>query len=211
MANRFISDLHFHHMNIIKYDNRPFENVDEHDAYIVQEWNKVVAPEDDVYILGDILLTNGQKMLNYRAKILSKLNGKLHLVVGNHDGEFSVLLKSGLFESVKDIESIVEPTGRRIVACHYPLMSWANMYKGCIHLYGHVHNFTEDAYQVEKYKQSFLLNGKELSMYNVCASLPWINYVPRTLEEIISGYEREKRTYRQKLEDSHIARNNSRN
>jgi calcineurin-like phosphoesterase family protein len=206
MANRFISDLHFSHANIIKYDGRPFTSLQEHDEYIVKEWNKVVSPEDDVYILGDIVLVNGVKTIEYRKEILSRLNGKLHLVKGNHDGKDATLHQSKSFESISELEKLVLPNGTHIIMCHYPLMSWAHMYKGSYHLYGHVHNFTEDAYQVENYKHSYEVNGKPLKMYNVCASLPWINYVPRTLEEIVAGYEAHKESYLTKLRSTHADR-----
>lgn len=49
----YISDLHFGHSNIIRFDNRPFSNVQEMEETIVKNWNERVAKDDVVYILGD--------------------------------------------------------------------------------------------------------------------------------------------------------------
>ena len=49
----YISDCHFGHKNVITFDKRPFETVEEMDAYIIKQWNSVVSNQDDVYILGD--------------------------------------------------------------------------------------------------------------------------------------------------------------
>ena len=47
----FTSDTHWGHANILKYDNRPFATIDEHDEELVRRWNAVVAPGDVVYHL----------------------------------------------------------------------------------------------------------------------------------------------------------------
>ena len=59
MANRYISDLHFFHKNVTamgsNFDNRPFQDIEEMHAGIRKRWNQEVAPEDDVYVLGDLI------------------------------------------------------------------------------------------------------------------------------------------------------------
>lgn len=59
--NYFISDLHFGHFNIIRYDNRPFNSVDEMDKVLIDNWNSVVSDDDTIYILGDISWHNEEK------------------------------------------------------------------------------------------------------------------------------------------------------
>ena len=49
----YTSDLHFGHRNVLKFDNRPFANVDEMDLVLIENWNNRVQPDDTVYILGD--------------------------------------------------------------------------------------------------------------------------------------------------------------
>ena len=35
----FVSDLHLSHKNILKYDNRPFNSIEEHDQSIINNIN----------------------------------------------------------------------------------------------------------------------------------------------------------------------------
>lgn len=52
--NFYTSDLHLGHANVIKFDNRPFANVDEMDQCIIIRWNERVSDDDTVFILGDV-------------------------------------------------------------------------------------------------------------------------------------------------------------
>ena len=52
MANFYIADLHIGHENSLKFDNRPFANINEMHQAIVDNWNRVVSGNDTVYILG---------------------------------------------------------------------------------------------------------------------------------------------------------------
>lgn len=79
----FTSDFHFNHANVIKYCNRPFETVDQMNEVLLKAWNEVVKPEDTVYFLGDFCF-NPQKALEW----LSKLNGEIIFISGNHDKTF---------------------------------------------------------------------------------------------------------------------------
>lgn len=82
MSKTFVtSDLHFGHNQPFLYGFRGFKNIYEHDEAIIKNWNSVVQPEDDVYILGDIMLNNNDAgIMN-----LKSLKGKIHIVRGNHD------------------------------------------------------------------------------------------------------------------------------
>lgn len=76
----FSSDHHFSHANIIKYDNRPFETINEMNEELVRRWNAVVSPDDEVIYLGDFSLSRDAVL-----KYLPRLNGIKHLISGNHD------------------------------------------------------------------------------------------------------------------------------
>ena len=46
MKTYVIADTHFNHSNIIKYCNRPFNDVIDMNEKIINNWNKVVKKED---------------------------------------------------------------------------------------------------------------------------------------------------------------------
>ena len=77
----FISDTHFNHNNIIKYCNRPFKSINEMNQTIINNWNKTVKADDEIYHLGDLVLGKKEEMYN----TVSNLNGKKYLIRGNHD------------------------------------------------------------------------------------------------------------------------------
>lgn len=77
----FISDLHFGHKNIINFEPvyRKGKDVDEHNLWLVKQWNSVINKRDVVYVLGDIVFG----VDNFRW--LYMLNGEKHCLLGNHD------------------------------------------------------------------------------------------------------------------------------
>lgn len=81
MTTWYTSDLHLGHDNIVGFCNRPWSNVDEMNEGIVQNWNEMVHPRDDVYVLGDLALGK----LDDSLAVAARLNGNKFLVPGNHD------------------------------------------------------------------------------------------------------------------------------
>ena len=53
MRNWYIADTHFGHCNVIRFDGRPFGDVEEMDRVLMENWNARVGDGDDVYVLGD--------------------------------------------------------------------------------------------------------------------------------------------------------------
>lgn len=81
MTTWYTSDLHLGHANIVKFCDRPWDTVDQMNEGIVQRWNNVVAPDDEVYVLGDLALGK----LDDSLAVAARLNGQKYLVPGNHD------------------------------------------------------------------------------------------------------------------------------
>lgn len=80
------SDLHFGHDKPFLYEPRGFNNIEEHDRAIIKNWNSIVEWDDEVIVLGDIMLNdniNGRKCWN-------QLNGHKTVVLGNHDSNARV-------------------------------------------------------------------------------------------------------------------------
>lgn len=79
-----ISDLHLGHRNIIHYCRRPFSSTGEMDDVLIRNWNYRVTPSDEVFYLGD--LCHGKNAAP-ASEYLSQLNGRIHVISGNHDEE----------------------------------------------------------------------------------------------------------------------------
>ena len=86
------SDLHFGHSKDFLWAPRGFNSSAEHDETIIQNWNSIVAENDEVYLLGDLMLENTE----YGLSCVSRLNGRLHLIRGNHDSDVRWALYAGL-------------------------------------------------------------------------------------------------------------------
>lgn len=173
----FTSDLHFGHKNIIGYDERPFETIEEMDKTIIENWNKKVKPEDTVYILGDISWYNDQKTV----EIYSQLNGHKRLIKGNHDRIHGKV--RDCFESIKDYDEI-KVGDKTCILCHYPIHFYNHHYHGAIMLYGHVHNSQEEVY-TQQIRNDMLRNEIPCAMYNV-GTMMW-QFEPVTFDEILNG------------------------
>jgi calcineurin-like phosphoesterase family protein len=182
----FTSDLHIFHKNIISICNRPYKDVlDTEYTFseigvsftkstvvidsainkmwedIKEKWNKKVKQDDTVFILGDFIWNCS---IGKCRRIMSQLNGKKVLIIGNHDKETAY--DHSLFEHIGKLEEIrVQYPNKEwydigecadevdypkfkeqmFVLCHYPLASWNGSYRGTINLFGHSHNnFPED-------------------------------------------------------------------
>lgn len=140
----FTSDHHFGHKNIIKYSNRPFNDVTEMNEEMIKRWNSKVAPNDKVYHIGDMGMCSAEDM----REILYRLNGRIFLIKGNH--ESSALAVPDRFEWIKDYFelSVKDPetkTGRqKITLLHYAMKVWRSSFRGTWHLYGHSHGSLKD-------------------------------------------------------------------
>ena len=137
----FASDYHFCHTNVIKYDNRPFESVEEMNEVLVNNWNSRVGKKDVVIYLGDLSFErNG----NETQRIVKELNGTIHYILGNHDDEKD-MRKLNRFETISDyinlsIHDLDTPRKKQgIMMMHYPILSWDKAHHGDWHLHGHCH------------------------------------------------------------------------
>ena len=181
--NYFISDLHFGHTNCLAFDNRPFKTIEEHDYWLIREWNETVGMDDDVYILGDISWYGSVKTI----EIFKQLNGRLHLIKGNHD---TTVLKNpelrGLFVEITDYKELYIDKNLSIVLCHYPITCFKNHFYGWYHFYGHVHSSFEWNMMENNKRLMTELYSKPCNMFNVGAMMTYMNYKPRTFEQIVN-------------------------
>lgn len=81
----FIADLHIDHKNILVYENRPFRDLDHMKEILIDNWNSTVKKKDYIWVLGDFCFGN-QALVK---SVVSRLNGRIFLIQGNHDGSHS--------------------------------------------------------------------------------------------------------------------------
>ena len=133
----FTSDLHLGHANSIEFTHRPFADVDEMNETLIRSINMVVDKKDELWILGDFAYkVDREKVRELRNSILCK---RVHLVVGNHDKDYS---QDHIFQSVQHYKELKTPYGRFILF-HYPIMEWNAAHYGSVHLHGHIHSTGE--------------------------------------------------------------------
>lgn len=140
----FTSDLHFGHRNIMKFCNRPWENVEEMDKALINNWNSVVGKNDIVFDLGDFAFASNSKW----KYILNQLNGRHYLILGNHDvSRYPGDKTMELFERVEH-QMIVKIDDRYVYLNHYPYLCYGGSYRGhdqgIWQLFGHVHSRPND-------------------------------------------------------------------
>lgn len=176
--NFYIADTHFGHRNIIRYDNRPFFTVKEMDDTLIDRWNEVVGDKDTVYILGDFSWYQEGETL----KILDCLSGRKVLIKGNHDKISHQVAKQ--FVKVCDYLEITDDN-TRVVMSHYPMPFWNGQFRDSVHLYGHVHNSHQWNFCRSWRRELQQIQDIPMRMYNVGCMMEYMDYMPRTLEEII--------------------------
>lgn len=134
----FISDLHFGHQNIITYSQRPYKNVEEMNESIITNYNKIVKNNDIVFNLGDVSF---QKYNDFK-NTLRRLNGKINLILGNHDriilDNQEELIKEKLLNNVQHYLEFTYNKQLYIMS-HFAFRTWNQSHKGSIALYGHSH------------------------------------------------------------------------
>ena len=113
------SDTHFGHQKDFLYEPRGFTNIQEHDTQIIKNWNKIVSYDDDVYHLGDVMLNDN----DYGLKCLKQLNGKIHIICGNHDTDTRRALYKDCYNVVEVVDAKNLKYGQyHFFLSHYPCL-----------------------------------------------------------------------------------------
>ena len=154
----FIADPHFGDERIRRYENRPFQTVEEMDCELIRRWNAVVTESDTVFVLGDFGADG------YESEILTQLNGRKLLCKGIHVSKSTTDYRIAGFEEVYDHPIIIE--GFWILS-HDALYVNSNM--PYANIFGHVHN-------------SPII--KDYSKQHFCVSVERIDYTPITFDAI---------------------------
>lgn len=138
----YIADTHFQHENVIHSCRRPFLTSEVMDEYIVARWNEVVGRDDIVFHLGDFSMRLGEGADRVRS-LFQRLNGRKHLVLGNHDvdrrGRVHKTLSALDWAEPPSHMSFTSDAGMPVVLSHYAQRAWLHKERGAVHFYGHSH------------------------------------------------------------------------
>ena len=128
----FIGDTHFGHENILKFGRTGYDDINEHNEHLVANWNSVVTDNDRVYHLGDIAFSS-------RYDYLSRLNGKLTIILGNHD--YPSKLK--LIQEFRPDARICGCASyhKDIILTHIPVHPSQLEHRYKYNIHGHLHDF----------------------------------------------------------------------
>lgn len=198
------SDLHFGHMQIVKYEPKRKEvlgeTIAEHDETLLKRINSKVKPDDILIILGDFSLSSGQVVRDYRARIHCK---NVQLVVGNHDKHSQSFYQNAGF-SVVCYEMTLKICTEYVRLRHHPYRKpwWRTIFpwqykerdrnkrpinRGGFLLHGHVHS-----------RQAQRIIGRRINV-----GVDMNNYYPlsmKDLEKLISQTkEKEKKAKKENV------------
>lgn len=114
MKTFFWADTHIGHKQILNYEDRPFNNLDEHDEALIENYNSVVGPIDRCIWIGDCFLTAKEKAKS----IMERLNGVKIVVRGNHDHTPTQMMALGFHFACEQMQ--IKIAGHDVLLCHFP-------------------------------------------------------------------------------------------
>jgi calcineurin-like phosphoesterase family protein len=198
----FTADWHVGHANCLKFDNRPFDTIEEMHEALVKNFNCTVPKHGITYFAGDMGWTSHGLLRS----IITRLNGTKILVRGNHDGGLDAMYEAGFdfvtekaqFTLGKEIVTIThcplkgvfreDTTGMR---GHDGTENWhgeeknGNRYSiedfGQFHLHGHVHTRPD---------RGLTKDGRQWDV-----GVPGNNYKPVTMSQVQSWITKYKETH----------------
>jgi calcineurin-like phosphoesterase family protein len=133
-ADFFIADTHLGHKNIINFESRfregklrDFATIEEHDEFLIKNWNNTVGVNDKVYLVGDVAFSS-------RQDLLARLSGSIVIVLGNHDymNKIPAMLEH---EHVKVCGSVEYKGG---IISHIPVHT-SQLERWDFNIHGHLH------------------------------------------------------------------------
>ena len=125
IMDRFISDPHLGHENIIKVERTQFTSIKEHDDYIKNLIMTEVKTYDTLYVLGDV-----GELTKENISFWKNVPGKKILIRGNHDTQ-----KGRLEDAFDNVSNVPIFYNKRILLSHEPLP----VTNETINVHGHLH------------------------------------------------------------------------
>lgn len=182
-----ISDLHLGQASILtfKHCDKPLRNfitLDEMHKHMITEWNKVVRPQDTVYVLGDVVI----KKTGW--EILKQLKGHKTLIGGNHD----IFMAKEYLQYFKNMRG-VKVLPYKCVLTHIPIHTESMKDSFGFNIHGHLHGnvvkrkiYKENTWDITTCEYTPIYNEIPDERYiNVSVEQPYINYIPREINKLI--------------------------
>ena len=168
------SDWHFCHDRDFVWKERGFNSVDEMNEAIVERHNSLVKDEDEVYVLGDLMLMDNEKGM----ELFNKMKGQFYIIRGNHDTN----ARLEFYKTNPRVKEIVWMKDLKIKKCmfmlsHWPLVVANEGYNPVYNLHGHTH-------QKERYS--------DLGDHNYHVGMDTHNCYPISLDKIIEDLSQQK-------------------
>jgi calcineurin-like phosphoesterase family protein len=167
MSAYTFSDPHFWHENMAK--RRNFSCAEEMNELIVKNWNNTISKRDAVYLLSDITMEKS----NY--EILSRLNGIINVVLGNHDQRQHV---REMLKYVNSVAGMIDYKDK-VILTHCPIHPSQLEFKYTYNIHGHVHSNSV----LKNPMLADYLGEKDPKYINVCAEV--LNYHPVRIDTLI--------------------------
>ena len=133
----------------------------------MKRWNSVVKEGDKIYHLGDFGFGSKEQIAN----VVSKLNGRIFLILGNHDNHTPQWYRDAGIKEVYDHPIIIKDF---IVLSHAPQPFICDSRTPYVNFFGHVH----DSKMFETYGPR-----------HFCACVERHNYKPVNIEEVIKYFQ----------------------
>jgi calcineurin-like phosphoesterase family protein len=175
MPNTFFwSDTHFSHSNIIKFEDangkrlREFDTIEDMDEHMIKQHNSVVKPSDTCWHGGDVVIN--RKAL----KLISRLNGRKRLVLGNHD----IFKNKDYFNAgFEDLHAFRKFDGFALT--HIPVHA-ESLGRWGINIHGHTH---ANRVMMKVREQGFISEYIDPRYYCICME-QLDDYTPISLEDL---------------------------
>lgn len=164
----FTSDWHFGHDKEFLWGPRGLPSMFANSQAIVGNHNAIVKDEDDVYVLGDLMLGDNE----YGLQMIKSLKGKLHIILGNHDTDTRIKL----YEQLPNVVEITYAKVIKIGKQHYYLSHYPTIcsnyddkpyHNHMINLFGHTHQ-KGNFYWLDEYEENPFMYHVGVDSHGCC-------------------------------------------
>ena len=138
------SDLHLFHNRTFIYENRGFSSIEAMNEVIEKNWNDLIHDDDEVYVLGDLMVGGKAVSNDVGMEVVRRLKGRKHIIIGNHDTIARIQLYRQE-ESIVEVQYalLMRYKGRSIYMSHFPTFTSDPKHEDpdqwIINFFGHTH------------------------------------------------------------------------